>query len=234
MKQGVQVKNSKERISEIIDRVMENFPVDLSRFENRDPFELLVAVILSQKTNRENVRAALERFRSRFESLKEVASADVKLIAEAIKPAGLWRMKAPRIKQIAEELVKGGITLERILALPYEDAKKMLSSMKGIGPKTADVFLMIARREPVLPIDTHIFRIMRRLGVADERDDYESLRKKLESATKPNERMRAHLALIEFGRKICRARNPKCGMCPFKSFCQFHERRCKAQKDSNS
>ena len=116
--------------------IIESFPIDLSRFSNRDPFEVLVGVILSQKTNRENVRAALKRFRERFRSPKEVASADVESIAEAIRPAGLWRMKAPRIKRIAEELVSGGVTLEKILDLPYENAKKILSSMKGIGPKT--------------------------------------------------------------------------------------------------
>ncbi len=206
-------------ISKIIDTVIEMFPIDLSRFRGRDPFRTLVAVILSQKTNTKNVREAMERFQKKFRNVEDVASASLKTIQTAIKPAGLWRMKAPRIKTIARQLAeeKGG--LEEILKLPYPEAKKRLSSMKGVGPKTADVFLMIARSERVLPIDTHIFRVMRRLGIADPKDDYETLRKKLESVTEPGKRMRAHLALIEFGRKICRARNPKCSECPFSDFC---------------
>jgi len=208
-----------KRLATIIRKVLKEIPIDLSRFENRDPYETLVAVILSQKTNRQNVKEALRRFREKFRSIKEVAEASVDSIAEAIKPAGLWRMKAPRIKLIAEQLVNSGGGLEKILSLPYPEAKKVLSSMKGIGPKTADVYLMIIRRDPVFPVDTHIFRIMKRLGVADEKDDYESLRKKLERATPPEKRMKAHLALIEFGRTTCRARNPRCDECFLSKLC---------------
>ncbi|MCD6341665.1 MAG: endonuclease III [Thaumarchaeota archaeon] len=208
-----------KRLATIIRKVLKEIPIDLSRFENRDPYETLVAVILSQKTNRQNVKEALKRFREKFRSIKEVAEASVDSIAEAIKPAGLWRMKAPRIKLIAEQLVNSGGGLEKILSLPYPEAKKVLSSMKGIGPKTADVYLMIIRRDPVFPVDTHIFRIMKRLGVADEKDDYESLRKKLERATPPEKRMKAHLALIEFGRTTCRARNPRCDECFLSKLC---------------
>ena len=208
-----------KRLATIIRKVLKEIPIDLSRFENRDPYETLVAVILSQKTNRQNVKEALRRFREKFRSIKEVAEASVDSIAEAIKPAGLWRMKAPRIKLMAEQLVNSGGGLEKILSLPYPEAKKVLSSMKGIGPKTADVYLMIIRRDPVFPVDTHIFRIMKRLGVADEKDDYESLRKKLERATPPEKRMKAHLALIEFGRTTCRARNPRCDECFLSKLC---------------
>jgi len=211
----------KRLISEIVNRVLKSIDVSSIgiRSLNLKPFEVLVAVILSQKTNRENVRKALESFRKEFKSVEEVASARVSRIGRAIRPAGLWRMKAPRIKLIAKQVSELENGLDEILRLPYPDAKKALSSMKGIGPKTADVFLMIARDEQVLPIDTHIFRVMRRLGIAGEREDYESLRMKLESAVEPEMRMTAHLALIEFGREICKARNPKCGECPLAELC---------------
>lgn len=208
-------------ISEIIDMVLKSVNVNSIgiRSLNLNPFEVLVAVILSQKTNRENVRKALERFRREFKGVEEVAAARVSRIERVIRQAGLWRMKASRIKLIAEQISKLENGLDEILRLPYPEAKKTLSSMKGVGPKTADVFLMIARGEQVLPIDTHIFRVMRRLGIAGEREDYESLRTKLESAVKPEKRMIAHLALIEFGRRICKARNPRCGECPLAKLC---------------
>ena len=209
----------KETLREVIHVISEGFEVDVSHWSERAPFEMLVAVILSQKTNRVNVRKALERFRSRFRSVEEVASARVREIEDAIRPAGLFREKAKRIKEIASELLQMRGGLEAVLRLPYEEARKVLASMKGVGPKTADVFLMAVRGEPVLPIDTHIFRIMRRLGVAEEKDDYESLRAKLEAVVPPEERMRAHLALIEFGREVCRARNPRCDACPISRYC---------------
>ncbi|RLG07551.1 MAG: endonuclease III [Thaumarchaeota archaeon] len=213
-----------EKLRKIIDKVLELFPIENIPLKGLSPFEALVAVILSQKTNRENVRKALEAFRKRFRSVEDVARASVREIGASIKPAGLWRMKAPRIKLIARQVLELG-GLEKILELPYEDAKKVLSSMKGIGPKTADVFLMFMRGDPVLPVDTHIFRVMRRLGIADERDGYEELRRKLEEATEPGKRIKAHLALIEFGREICKARNPRCDLCPLQRLCSFHRGR---------
>jgi len=217
---GVELSNEmRERISMIVDRVIEMFRPDPARMKIDDPFHALVAIILSQKTSTRNVRAAMERFRARFSGAEAVASASLKSIQDAIKPAGLWRMKAPRIKLIARQIADKNIDLERVLSMPYPEARRILSSLKGVGPKTADVFLMFARDEQILPIDTHIFRVMRRLGIAGEKEDYESLKFKLESSVKPEKRILAHLALIEFGRRICVARNPRCSQCPFSKIC---------------
>ena len=92
--------------------------------------------------------------------------------------------------------------------LPYDKAKKKLITIKGIGPKTADVFLMAIKGEQVLPIDVHIFRIMKRLKIASERDDYESLRGKLESEIPPAKRTKTHQILIEFGSEFAGRRIP--------------------------
>jgi len=190
-------------------------------WERYTPFETLVGIILSQRTYWKNVKTATERFGERFNGVEDVAKASVKEIEKAIKPAGLYKVRARRIKNIAKDLVeKYDGNLNKILNLPYDEAKKKLTSIKGIGPKTADVFLMAVRGEQVLPIDVHIFRIMKRLGIADERDDYESLRAKLESEISPEQRTKAHLILIEFGRRVCVARNPKCEGCPIKRYCE--------------
>ncbi|MEA2054931.1 MAG: endonuclease III [Candidatus Thermoplasmatota archaeon] len=184
------------------------------------PFETLVSIILSQRTYWKNVKTATERFGKRFSGIEDVTKANIKEIEEVIKPAGLYRMKAPRIKNIAEYLVeKYGGKLDKILNLPYAKAKRKLISIKGIGPKTADVFLIAIKGEQVLPVDVHIFRIIKRLGITDNKDDYESLRAKLEAEVPPNQRMKTHLILIEFGRQICRAQNPKCEECPIKRYC---------------
>lgn len=203
----------------IVDKVIEMFQPDPARIRFDDPFYALVSIILSQNTSMRNVRVAMERFRRRFDGAEAVASASLKSIQDAVKPAGLWRMKAPRIKLIARQITDGRIDLKKVLSMPYHEAKRVLVSLDGVGPKTADVFLMFARNEQVLPIDTHIFRVMRRLGIAREKDCYEAVKSKLESAVEPGKRVLAHLALIEFGRRICIARNPKCGECPFSRVC---------------
>ncbi|MCS7133127.1 MAG: endonuclease III [Nitrososphaeria archaeon] len=209
-----------KRVAVAVERILKNITVDVVSFREGDPFKLLIAVILSQRTSRENVRAALRKFERKFNDISDVARASVREIGEAIRRAGLWKQKAPRIKKIAQQLLEMG-GLEKILKLPYEEARVALSSMKGIGPKTADVFLMFTRGDPVFPVDTHISRIMHRLGVAGDRDGYEDLRRKLESVTPPEKRMQAHIALIEFGREICTARSPKCQSCFLIDICQY-------------
>jgi len=190
-------------------------------WERYTPFETLVGIILSQRTYWKNVRTAIERFTERFNCIEDVAKANVEEIEEVIKPAGLYKVRARRIKNIAVDLVeKYNGDLNKILNLPYDEAKRKLTTIKGIGPKTADVLLMAIKGERVLPIDVHIFRIMRRLGIASERDDYETLRAKLESEIPPALRTKTHLILIEFGRQICREQNPKCEECPIKGYCK--------------
>ena len=187
-------------------------------------FETLVSIILSQRTYWKNVKTAIERFSERFDGVEDVAKASVDEIEEAIKPAGLYRVKAQRIKNIARDLVeKYDGKLDKILNLSYNKAKKKLTSISGIGPKTADVFLMAIKGEQVLPVDVHIFRIMKRLGIANERDSYESLKAKLEVEIPRNQRIKTHLILIEFGRQICRAQNPKCKKCPIKRYCKVRK-----------
>lgn len=184
----------------------------------------MVSIILSQRAYWKNVKTATERFGEKFNGIEDVAKASVKEIVEAIKPAGLYRMKAPRIKNIARELVeKYDGKLDKILNLSYDEARKKLTSIKGIGPKTADVFLMAINGEQVLPIDVHIFRIMKRLGIADGKDTYERLRAKLETEILPNQRTKSHLILIEFGRQVCRTQNPKCEYCPIKGYCEVRK-----------
>ena len=191
-------------------------------WEDQPSFVTLISIILSQRTYWKNVKTATDRFTERFKSLEDVAKASVKEIEKAIKPAGLCHMRALRIKALAEDLIKEyDGKLDVITSLSYTEAKKKLVAINGIGPKTADVFLMAVNGEQVLPVDVHIFRIIKRLGIADEKDNYESLRAKLEAEILPNQRINAHLILIEFGRQICRAQNPKCGECSIKKYCKI-------------
>ena len=212
--------NMGTKLQEIVEVLSEKYEIN-EWWGRYTPFETLVGVILSQRTYWKNVKTAIERFAERFNRIEDVAEANVKEIEEVIKPAGLYKVRARRIKNIARDLIeKYDGNLNKILDLPRDEAKKKLIAIEGIGPKTADVLLMAIKGEHVLPVDVHIFRIMRRLGIADEKDDYESLREKLESEIPPAQRTKTHLILIEFGRRICRARNPKCEECPIKGYCK--------------
>ena len=209
-------------IAEVVRVVLGRYEIE-DWWTGRDPLELLIGAILSQRTNWKNTRKALESLKEKFPSLTAVADASLREIEEAIRPAGLREVKAYAIREVAR-LAKIG-ELDRILALPYEEARTRLMSIRGIGPKTADVFLLFARGEPVLPVDTHIFRIMRRLGIAEESEGYETLRSKLEKAVPPSERLYAHIALIRFGREVCRPLRPLCESCPFTSLCHYYASR---------
>jgi len=211
------------KLQKIVKILSEKYEIN-EWWERYTPFETLVGVILSQRTYWKNVKTAIERFAERFNRIEDVAEANVKEIEEVIKPAGLYKVRARRIKNIARDLIeKYDGNLNKILDLPRDEAKKKLIAIEGIGPKTADVLLMAIKGEHVLPVDVHIFRIMRRLGIANEKDDYESLRGKLESEIPPAQRTKTHLILIEFGRRICRARNPKCEECPIKEYCKVRK-----------
>ena len=215
--------NMGTKLQKIVKILSEKYEIN-EWWERYTPFETLVGVILSQRTYWKNVKTAIERFAERFNRIEDVAEANVKEIEEVIKPAGLYKVRARRIKNIARDLIeKYDGNLNKILDLPRDEAKKKLIAIEGIGPKTADVLLMAIKGEHVLPVDVHIFRIMRRLGIANEKDDYESLRGKLESEIPPAQRTKTHLILIEFGRRICRARNPKCEECPIKGYCKVRK-----------
>lgn len=205
------------KVGVAVDTLLEKYRVEKPRL--RSLLELLVSIVLSQKTTWKNVRKALENIRRKIGPPEALAEASIKQIEEAIRPAGLYRNKAPILKNIASTLTEQ--KLNEILEAPYPEAKKALTSVRGIGPKTADVFLMFARNEPVLPVDTHIARIMRRLGAAGQKDGYEEIRAKLEAEVPPEKRLETHLTLIRFGREVCTARNPKCEQCPIRHLCSY-------------
>ena len=153
----------KTKLQKIVQILSEKYEIN-EWWKKYTPFETLVSIILSQRTYWKNVKTATERFGERFNGVVDVAKASVKEIEKVIKPAGLYRIRARRIKNIAKDLVeKYDGKLDKILNLPYDEAKKKLITIKGIGPKTVDVFLMAIKGEQVLPVDVHIFRIMKRL-----------------------------------------------------------------------
>jgi endonuclease-3 len=187
----------------------------------RDPFETLVTTVLSQNTADRNTARAFESLSKRFEITPEaLAKADLNQIEEAIRVAGLYTSKAKTIKQAATTIIeKYHGTLQPILSLPLEEARKTLMQFPGVGPKTADVVLLFSAKQPTVPVDTHVDRVAKRLGFAPTNGDYEIVRKSLQALFDPNDYLTVHLLLIGHGRKTCKARHPACAECPVKMHC---------------
>jgi endonuclease-3 len=213
-------------ISDRIDKILGLFP-ERRWYVPLTPFERLVSTILSQNTSREATIQGFENLRKRFQVVPEVlADAEVEEIKECIKPSGLYNIKAPRIKQLARIILEEyGGDLNCLANLPLHVARERLLQIPGVGYKTADVFLSIVCGRESFAVDTHIARIAKRWKMVADNAGYEHIRLAYEAIIPPEKRQAAHLCLIEFGRQICRARGPKCGLCPVYGACEWPGKR---------
>ena len=195
------------------------FPVEL--WKASSPFATLIHTILSQNTNDRNSDAAMKKLRQHYSitpaALSKVRAKDLMPI---IFSAGLYRSKASRIIEVSKLIQNQyGGRLSPILGLPYDEAKSALLTLPGVGPKTADILLAFVAKNPVIPVDTHIARISKRLGIATANASYEIIRNNLENLISPQKRLKLHLSIIEFGREICKAPKPRCPICPVNKYC---------------
>jgi len=201
-------------------RIIEKkFPVKV--WKTGSPFETLVQTILSQNTNDRNSDAAMRKLRSRYRiTPKILAKAKPRELIPYIKSAGLYRTKGPRIIQTSRIIQERyGGRLAPLLNQPYAKAKEELMTLPGVGPKTADILLAFVAKNPIIPVDTHISRVTKRLGIARPNANYEMTRVPLENLIPPRKRVRVHLSIIAFGREICRAPRPRCAICPVNKWC---------------
>ncbi len=186
-----------------------------------DPFETLVVTIISQNTADTNTERAFHKLQEKYPITPQaLESAPISQIEECIRIGGLWQSKARAIQNAAKVILETyGGTLDTVIALPVEEARKALMAMQGVGPKTADVVLLFCANKPTVPVDTHVNRVSKRLGLAPARGDYETVRVSLQSFFDPKDYLSVHLLLIALGRKYCRAQKTLCQSCPVNSLC---------------
>ena len=199
--------------------------------EQHEPFWLIAETILSQNTSSANSRAAFRNLFSTYQTMEDVSLADVQDIERAIKQAGLYEMKARSISAVASEILEKyeGNTWS-FIGGSYQSVRERLQEVLGIGPKTADVVLLFARDFEIIPVDTHVFRVSRRIGLAPQKGGYDAVKMALEVEIPPGKRKFAHLALIRLGREICVARGPQHGKCPLTDVCDYYQA---ASRDAN-
>lgn len=193
-----------------------------------DPLDVLIETMLSQSTTNVNSRRAFESLKRRFPTWEEARRARAISIESAIKSGGLARQKSVRIKNLLNEIHerRGSLDLSFLYSAPIEEAIRFLASFKGAGPKTVACTLLFACSRPVFPIDTHIFRIARRLGLITEKCTDQQAHK-LMAAMLPEDRYyEVHINLIRHGRKVCRPQKPRCEQCCLVDYCRYYESMC--------
>ena len=188
-------------------------------FENEprlEPAHELTFTILSQHTSDRNSERAFRSLMSAFGSLEAVADAAVEDIETAIAGGGLAKVKAPRIKTVLNrimELNDGSLDLHFLAEMPMAEARAWLRQLPGIGPKSAGIILSFSLGMPAMAVDTHIYRVSKRLGIIGPKVSAEKAHEVLEAAMPPEDVYPFHAAFITHGRQVCKAQRPLCGAC---------------------
>ena len=180
-----------------------------------DALDILIETILSQNTNDRNRDKAFQRLKTRFPHWEDVLGGKTKWIVSAIRPGGLAEQKARRIHEILRWIKEreGRLSLSFLKRMDSEKIKETIGALKGIGPKTLHCLLLFGLRREAFPVDTHILRIGKRLGFIPDGMDAEKAHSWMVPLIPKGKSLSLHLNLIRFGREICRARNPQCGVC---------------------
>jgi endonuclease-3 len=187
---------------------------------HRRPVDELILTVLSQNTNDRNRDVAYMRLRGRFPSWEAVRRAPEEEVEEAIRPGGISKIKAKRIKAILDDL--DGDELEWMAGAPMAQSRERLVELPGIGRKTAACVLLFSYGIPDVPVDTHVFRVGWRLGLWGEKSKLEDAHDALTAlAEDGDDAYEIHTNLLRHGRRICTARAPHCEECPLLSLCPY-------------
>lgn len=189
----------------------------------RDPTEELVVTILAQHTSDRNAERAFGELRRRFPTWRGVEHAPLPELEAAIASGGLARQKAPRI-QAALRLIREerrDYSLEFLDALPPLAARDWLTRIPGVGKKTASVVLLFSFAKALMPVDTHVHRVTRRIGLVLPKATPDEAHERLIADVPPALVYEAHVNLITHGRTTCYARNPACFRCAVRERCRY-------------
>lgn len=190
------------------------------------PVDELVSCILSQSTSDTNSGRAFDALKARYPTWEAARDAPVHNLIETIKPAGLANQKAPRIQAILRLISaeRGAIEIDFLNDLPINEAKAWLTSLHGVGPKTAAIVLCFAFNRPAFPVDTHVHRVGQRIGFLPDGISADKAHDVMEAIVPPQDYLPFHLNLIWHGREVCQARVPHCERCPLTDCCDYYQR----------
>ena len=208
-----------ERIVKLLDKEYEtrDWTTDL------EPVDILVGTILSQNTTDKNSISAYHALKRKYRTWSRVMNAPVKEVAETIRHGGLPNIKAKRIQATLREIKQrtGKLNLDFLGEMSTAQAKEFLTSLHGVGPKTASVLLGFAFGKATIPVDTHVHRVANRLGIVSEKTPAKT-QEVLENTVPDKLKGKLHLLLIEHGREVCKSQNPRCGECVLNRICDYY------------
>lgn len=186
-----------------------------------EPVEELVYTILSQNTNDVNSERALASLRAEYPTWEEVAAAPEPGIAAAIKTGGLADAKAKYIKGVLQGLLAehGDLKMAFLAEMDDREAIAYLTRFTGVGIKTAACVLMFALGRPVMPVDTHVFRVCKRLDFLPEDASREEAHHILNAIVPPDDKYSFHINIVTHGRRVCIAGRPRCDRCVIEPLC---------------
>jgi len=193
--------------------------------ESHDPISTLVGTILSQNTNDRNSTAAFESLKKRFATWDALLAASEGEIAAAIKHGGLANIKAKRIKKALLQIKErtGKLSLDFLKKMKGKPGKKdvldFLLSLDGVGHKTASILMTFSLGIPTFPVDTHIFRVTKRLGLVPEDATLDEAHKIMDELVPDEKKATLHVNLIFLGRELCHPAHPECAKCPLNTIC---------------
>ena len=188
-----------------------------------NPLGSLILTLLSQSTNDRNRDQAYQTLKERFPTWERVMEASTKAVADAIRVGGLANQKSERLQAILR-WVKGRfgeLSLDAVHEMSNEDVFALLESQKGVGRKTACCVLMFACGRDVFPVDTHVHRIARRLGLVPEKASADKTYDIIQPLIGAGKSYSFHINLLTLGRSICNARAPQCSGCPLEPVCEY-------------
>jgi endonuclease-3 len=186
-----------------------------------DLLDGLIHTILSQNTSDVNSHRAFRELKNRFPTWEEAAGARTEEIEDAIRSGGISRVKAERIKKVLEMVRRdcGEYSLGCLSDMESEQAMQYLLDMPGVGRKTAAVLLLFQMGYPYFPVDTHIFRVGKRLGIIPPKASADRAHDIMDAIVPDDIKFRLHINLIEHGRQVCKARKPNCPECCLNDIC---------------
>ncbi|HEV7842394.1 MAG TPA: hypothetical protein VGO69_01795 [Pyrinomonadaceae bacterium] len=217
---------SEKPVRYIIQNLERAYGVPENRRES-SPLNMLVNIILSQATSDTNSDRTFSALKKRYPTWESLLRARTSTIAETIRSGGLANQKAAVIKDLLRQIKEehGTLDLGFLHELPNEEAVQYLSQFRGIGPKTIACTLLFACRKDVFPLDTHIFRVLRRVGLIPQKCTDKRAHEIMDKLVPPGKFYSLHVNLIRHGRTLCRPRDPLCERCPIVEYCDYGQAR---------
>jgi endonuclease III len=214
-----------EKALEITRRLTEYYGELL--FSNKDPMSMLVDILLSHRTRDEQTAAAWENLLKRFGSWEGVRDAPTAEVEMAIANVNWPEVKAPRIQAIMRQITeeRGNLNLSFLCELPIEEAAAWLNRFEGVGPKTTACVLLFSCQLPVLPVDTHVWRVSIRLGLIGKKVTADAAHDLLQALLPRDARSiyDFHKGLLRHGQRICVYEKPRCNRCPISDLCDYYQ-----------